>query len=67
MRFYLCENGHLEIVKYLVENGANINEKNKDGDTPLICASINGHLEIVKYLCQNGDNVNEKDKDGDNG
>ena len=60
------ENGHLETVKHLVENGANINEKNKDRDTPLICASRNGHLEIVIYLCENGDDINEKDEYGDN-
>ena len=45
-------NGHLETVKYLCQNGANVNEKDDYGYTPLICASKNGHLEIVKYLCR---------------
>ena len=30
-----AENGHLEVVKYLFENGANISEKDNNGWTPL--------------------------------
>ena len=30
-----AENGHLEVVKYLFENGANINEKDNKGRTTL--------------------------------
>jgi len=58
------EEGHIEIVKSLLANGDNINEKNEDGNTALIWASRNRHIEIVKYLLANGANVNEKDKDG---
>ena len=29
------QRGHTEIVKYLVENGSNINQKNKHGKTAL--------------------------------
>jgi len=47
---YLCwaaERGHLEVVKYLIENGANIHAAD---DYALRWAAYNGHLEIVKYL-----------------
>jgi len=56
------KNGHIEIVKHLVRNKANINAKTKElvsymrrGEglqvvTPLHVASHGGHLEIVKYL-----------------
>ena len=44
------ENGHLEIVKDLVENGADVNSKDEDGKIALNKASSSGHLEIVKYL-----------------
>ncbi len=55
------ENGHIKIVKYLIDNGANVN-----GDRPylgivapaLSIASQNGHLKIVKILIKNGAKVN---------
>ena len=46
--------GHLDIVKYLVENGADIHAEN---DYALIWASNYGHLEVVKYLVENGANI----------
>jgi ankyrin repeat protein len=51
-------NGYLESVKYLVENHADINEKNQHGVTPLFIAVNREHLEIVKYLVEKGANVN---------
>ena len=47
-------NGHLEIVKYLIENGANIHAEN---DYALRWASNEGHLEVVKYLIKKGTDV----------
>mgnify|MGYP003365275417 CR=1 FL=1 len=45
-------NGHIDIVKLLVKEGANINVQSYDmfQDTPLIDASANGHLDVVSYL-----------------
>jgi len=42
--------GHTDIVALLLENGANINIQDKDGDTPLIVASIKGNEELIKLL-----------------
>ena len=53
-------NGHFEIVKYLVEHGADVNVQDKWDWTALINASHNGHLEIVKYLVANGADVSIK-------
>ncbi|CCK70450.1 Hos4p KNAG_0E01880 [Huiozyma naganishii CBS 8797] len=49
-------NGHLDIVKLLVETGANVNIQSfaMFGDTPLIDASANGHLDVVQYLVAHG-------------
>lgn len=57
---YACENGHLEAVQYLVENGATINIWGgfESHDVPLLLASYNGHLEIVKYLLEKGADIN---------
>ncbi|OEJ88450.1 Protein HOS4 [Hanseniaspora osmophila] len=49
-------NGHLDIVKFLVEQGCNINIKTRveDYDTPLMDACLELEYEIVKYLLENG-------------
>lgn len=56
-----AHNGHIEIVKCLVDNGAYINAKDICGNTPLHCAAHDGHIEIVKYLIDNGAYINEQD------
>ena len=58
-------NGHLEIVKYLVEEkGFDINATYMDENIFLTKAIEDGQLEIVKYLVENGVDINAKDKDG---
>lgn len=47
--------GYFEIVKILIENGANIHYNN---DTALKIASLYGHLKIVKLLIENGAKIN---------
>lgn len=47
---YACEFGSLEEIKKLVENGIDINEKNKKYLTPLHIAIIRGDYDIVKFL-----------------
>ena len=49
-----AENGHLALVKYLCHNGANINGKNKNGETPILLAALHGYRSVVKYLYQKG-------------
>ncbi len=55
--------GHIEIVKILLNNGANVNFLHKDGDSSLNIASREGHTEIVKILLHNGANINYINKD----
>ena len=53
-------NENLELVKYLVEHGADVNAKYDNGSTVLMEASVYGTLEIVKYLVENGaENINK--------
>ena len=42
--------GYAEIVKLLIEKGANVNQADNDGHTPLYWAVKNGHTEIVELL-----------------
>ena len=59
------DKGHLEIVKHLLENEADINIINKDGDNALMCASFGrNNVEVVKYLIKNNAKVNIENKEG---
>jgi len=40
------------IIKYLVDHGADVNAKSKNGDTPLTISCRNGNGYIVKYLLE---------------
>jgi ankyrin repeat protein len=51
---YATVNGYLEVVRYLIENEADIAI---DSNFPLTWAAGLGYLEIVKYLVENGANV----------
>jgi ankyrin repeat protein len=58
--------GHAEIVKWLLENGAEPNYRYANGYTPLLTAAANGHLEILKALLAHGADLNAKTDDGKN-
>ncbi len=57
-------NGHLEIVPYLIEKGADVNVKDRWQQTPLHLASEKGHLEVVQCLTEKGADINVKDDNG---
>ncbi|XP_021917735.1 uncharacterized protein LOC110828893 isoform X3 [Zootermopsis nevadensis] len=47
--------GRLDMVRLLVETGADMNIQDEDGSTSLMCAAEHGHTEIVKYLLSQPD------------
>jgi uncharacterized protein len=49
-----AEGGDVEIVKLLIEKGADVNAKNVDGVTALMFAAGEGRLEAVKLLIEKG-------------
>ena len=51
-----CNHGFLDIVKVLIEHGADVNVHGLEGDTPLHDAAANGHEEITIVLIQSGGN-----------
>ena len=53
-----------DVLKYLVEHGADVNQPDNDGFTPLLMGSQNGHLPVVQYLVENGADVNQTRNDG---
>lgn len=56
--------GQLEVVKYLVERGADVNAENGGGSTALHLAAAYGQLEVVKYLVGQGAIVTATDNRG---
>lgn len=58
--------GCLEVVKFLIEEGADINTAKYEKWTALHAASYKGNLEIIKLLLEKGANPNIRDTDGKN-
>ncbi|XP_041461535.1 ankyrin-1-like [Lytechinus variegatus] len=56
--------GHLDLVKFLISKGADINEIDEDGMIPLHHAAYGGHLKVMECLIQQGSDVNKADKEG---
>jgi hypothetical protein len=46
--------GKLDVVRFLIERGANIHTKDNEGWNPLHIASQNGHLDVVRMLINAG-------------
>ncbi|RUS17072.1 ankyrin repeat-containing domain protein [Endogone sp. FLAS-F59071] len=66
-------NGHIEIVKYLLQSLATlqdtplatyINARNEQGNTPLHWAALNGHLVVVELLVKSGADSKIKNEAG---
>ncbi len=59
--------GHIEIVEFLLNHGADIESEIFNGDTPLLVAARyarHGQYETIKTLLEHGAKVNHKDKHG---
>ena len=51
-----CQNGDLEKIKDLLQEGLDVNEVDDDGYTPTMIAATRGYANIVEYLIsQRGD------------
>lgn len=60
-----AENGHLEVVKFLIEKGANVNATAQyRKDTALHVAAQNGFADVCTYLIQKGADKNAVNDEG---
>ena len=61
--FAAAMESHNNIVKLLLNHGADINETTCYGNTPVWMASKRGHLETVQILLQHNCDVNKTESD----
>ena len=58
-------NGYTDVVEYLIEKGANINQKMREDVTPLMWACVKEQIDIMELLIKKGADINVKDEEGD--
>ncbi|MCC8369368.1 MAG: ankyrin repeat domain-containing protein [Rickettsia endosymbiont of Oxypoda opaca] len=56
----VSNNCNTNLVKLLIEYGADVNREGKDGETAINIASYNGHLELIKVLISEGAIIKNK-------
>src|ERR1051326_6410856 len=58
-------NGHVEVMQYLIDHGADINvAENVEGWTPIMSAACSGSAEPVRLLIKRGAFLEARRKDG---
>ena len=57
--------GNSSDTKYLVtRGGADVDVKDRDGQTPLILAALRGHVKVVEFLVDHGADVEAENRKG---
>ena len=49
--------GYLDICRLLIDRGARLDVKDRNGNTPLYYAAAQGRVEIVRLLCDRGADI----------
>ena len=62
--FLAASEGRLDAVRYLLDQGANVNAKDDRGRTPLTEAAFYGNASVIKELILRGADVNAISSDG---
>lgn len=58
------QEGHIDLVRHLIEAGANIHATSATGDTPLMYAAENGHTDVVQVLLEAGASIEHEAEGG---
>lgn len=54
----------VEIVEFFISNGANVDQKDQDGNTPFLNACKRNEAEVINLLLKNTKNPNDKNNKG---
>jgi len=49
-----CSQGNYDLVRHLVDNGSDVNQKDGNNFTPIMRAAESGHKNIVEFLINRG-------------
>ena len=52
--------GHFDVVRFLIEQNAEVDGRTSSNSTPLRAAAFDGYLDIVRCLVENGADVNAR-------
>ena len=58
------QEGHIDLVRHLIEAGGNIHATSATGDTPLMYAAENGHTDVVQVLLEAGASIEHEAEAG---
>ncbi len=59
-----ASNGQMEVVKWLIGKGADVNHVSEDGKTALSDTADNGHDDMVRFLIEQGADASARDAEG---
>ena len=62
--FLAAGEGKLEVVRYLLDEGADVNARENWGSTPLAEAAYYGHIDVIKELLLRGADINAISQQG---
>ena len=57
-----AEEGHVDAMRWLQAQGADVNARNDNGSTPMHDAAWKGHVDAMRWLQAQGADVNARDK-----
>ena len=61
---FAAHNGHLEVCKLIMDNIADKNPANREGETPFLFAAKKGQLAVCQLMIENLSDKNPCDRDG---
>jgi ankyrin repeat protein len=59
-----ASNGYLNLAKFLIKQGTDVNNQNQSGQSPLMLAAYKGDFDLAKLLLDKGATVDLQDQDG---